>query len=341
MPAQSHYASLARQWELLQSIPRKQPGKTVLELKQALADAGYSVDKRTVQRDLTDLFLIFPLRCNDDAEPYQWHWLEGKQLELPAIDVSEAQILLLVKDLLKPLVPSSLWNSLDNRFATATRKLEALAKDNALARWSDKVRAVPNALPLLPPSIDPMVLATAQEALMMERQLTVMYHGFGATTPKEQTLHPLALLQCGPVTYLVATAFDYDDPRLYALHRIHRAGLLESSIRKPPSFTLDSYIANGAPQFGSGEHIQLEAKVITGLGTILSETPLSPDMQLTHTDEDWWTLTASVQDTWQLRWWILSQGADIVVRKPKALRRDLMSQLKASLDNYRDRAINR
>jgi len=341
MPALSHHATLARQWDLLRRLPAKAPGKTVLELKRELESTGFVVTKRTVQRDLDDLSLIFPLQCNDQGMPHGWHWMEGKQLELPAIDVSEAQTLLLVKDLLKPLVPRALWDSLDNRFATASRKLDVLAKDNALARWPDKVRAVPNALPLLPPHIDPIVLSFVQEALLNERQCEVNYLGFGAESTNQQTLHPLALLQRGPVTYLVAMAFDYQDPRLYVLHRIKKAELIDKPARRPKQFDLDKYIATGAPQFGSGEPIALEAKIGDSLAKVLLETPLSLDMTLERMSEDWWTLSASVQDTWQLRWWILSQGCEILVRQPKALRRDIMKELNASLDNYRDRALNR
>lgn len=44
----------------------------------------------------------------------------------------------------------------------------------------------------------------------------------GAKAASTYHLHPLALVVRGPVTYLVATASDYPDVRLYALHRIQR-----------------------------------------------------------------------------------------------------------------------
>lgn len=46
-------------------------------------------------------------------------------------------------------------------------------------------------------------------------------------------------------------------------------------------------------------------------------------------------LTASVTDTWQLRWWILSQGADIEVIKPVAFRRDIIDEIDAMADRYK------
>ncbi|MEB3903108.1 WYL domain-containing protein, partial [Pseudomonas putida] len=39
-----------------------------------LRDVGFSVSKRTIERDLNELSLIFPLERNDKSIPYGWHW---------------------------------------------------------------------------------------------------------------------------------------------------------------------------------------------------------------------------------------------------------------------------
>jgi hypothetical protein len=35
---------------------------------------GFTVSKRTVERDLNELSLIFPLERNDKSIPFGWHW---------------------------------------------------------------------------------------------------------------------------------------------------------------------------------------------------------------------------------------------------------------------------
>lgn len=189
MPQQSNADTLSRQWELIQHIPAKAPGKTVLELKAELAEAGFEVAKRTVQRDLDDLSRLFPLQCNDKGSPYGWHWQEAFSMEFPALSVSDAQSLMLIKDLLRPLVPQAIARTLDNRFDTAKRMLESLAGSNILARWPEKVRAVPNALALLPPTVAPAVLSTLQEAVLHERQCDVLYQKPHDDVPGSQTLN--------------------------------------------------------------------------------------------------------------------------------------------------------
>lgn len=341
MPALTNGSTIARQWELLKLLPAKPPGLTVLQLHTELARHGYVVAKRTVQRDLTELSCLFPLVSNGETSPQGWHWLDGAAVQLPAISIADAQSLLLVKDVLKPLVPHTLWASLDQRIEIASRKLESLSNTNAVARWTKKVRAVPSALSLLPPQIDSDVLSAIQAALLQEQPCNVMYQAFGADSAKQLTLHPLGLIQRGPVTYLAATAYDYDSPRLYAMHRMQQASLSNTPLKTPPNFDLDNYVATGAPQFGSGEQIVLQARITNALAFILSETPIAPDQELLGFGENWWCLTATVLDTWQLRWWLKSQGEDIVVRQPKSLRQDLMRELRVTLDNYRDRKLNR
>lgn len=62
----------------------------------------------------------------------------------------------------------------------------------------------------------------------------------------------------------------------------------------------------------------------------MRETPLSSNMRL-EPEEDGHRLTATVQDSWQLRWWLLSQAGSIAVREPVALREELIRQLETGL----------
>ncbi len=67
--------------------------------------------------------------------------------------------------------------------------------------------------------------------------------------------------------------------------------------------------------------VTLKAKVNRNVGTILGETPLEPKQELGEEVEDVWrTVSARVRDTWQLRWWILSEGDRMVIDSPPAIR---------------------
>jgi predicted DNA-binding transcriptional regulator YafY len=302
-------------------------------LQEQLHKIGYNVVKRTVERDLLELSKPFPILCNDKGKPYGWYWSPGASSNLPAITLAEALSLRLVEDLLKPLLPQAILTSLQAHFNQAQAKLKALQQDNAVAHWQDKVRHVSPALPLLPPSIDAEVLDLVQQALLYDQQIEVDYETAHAGKQSRQTLHPLALIQRGPITYLVATAFKYQDIRLYALHRMYNATSSDQRVKRPADFDLDAYIAGGALQFGCGDNICLKAKIWDGLAHILQETPLSVDQQIQQ-DDSTFVLTATVADSWQLRWWIMSQGDGIEVIEPVMLREEIANSLKMAAEHY-------
>jgi predicted DNA-binding transcriptional regulator YafY len=332
MPRATTNATLARQWELLRLVPGRPPGKTVRQLVDGLGAAGYAVTKRTVERDLADLAEIFPLQCNAISKPYGWYWEKGAQLEIPGMDLDEALSLGLLEEVLRPLVPESFVRGLEGRFEEARRKLASLA-GNERADWSERVRYVPPGLTFLPPVVVPSILRELQEALLHSQQLRVVYRSAEAREGRELVLHPLALLQQGVRTYLVASTFDYGKPLLYAVHRIESAEVLDVPARRPEGFTLDRFLDRGGAQFGAGKTVTLKADLSESLARLLEETPLSRDQRITKGKQGP-RLTATVFDSWQLRFWILSQGPDLVVRQPMALRRELMERIEAMRAAY-------
>ncbi len=334
MPKKSHHQAIGRLLEILKRLPTRGAGISARELTDWLTDEGFEVSKRTVERDLSALAVHFQLVYNDKSVPYGWRWMSDAVTEFPALTVADAMSLHLVEDLLAPLLPAALLESLRPRFRQARKKLDSLAKEHPNSRWLDKVRHVPPTLPLLPPKIVEGVLATMQEGLLADRQLEIAYQRPGDEEAMALRLHPLGLVQRGPVTYLVATAFTYTDVRLYAIHRITGASVLTEPAHRPDGFSLDEYIAQGALQFGDGRTIRLKARVSPWLADILTETPLTADQRLEPIGEEL-RLTATITDSWQLRWWILSQGQGITVLEPEEVRKEIAEELEKSELNYK------
>ena len=109
--------------------------------------------------------------------------------------------------------------------------------------------------------------------------------------------------------------------------------MLDEPVKRPKGYSLDAFIDSGAAQFGSGETITLKARVSDDLARLLEETPISKDQKITRRSGVH-TLTATVHDSWQLHFWLLSQGAAITVEKPVALRKRIVSCLEETLANY-------
>ncbi|MDR0771210.1 MAG: WYL domain-containing protein [Burkholderiales bacterium] len=314
-------------------LPGKGPGLTAREIAEQLKALGFEVTKRTVERDLNDLSGLFGIICNNKSTPYGWHWMPKESLTLPALSITDAVSFKLLEELLRPLLPSAILDVLDIRFRKAQDKLSALAKENPNARWVEKVRYVPPALSLLPPEIKEGILEAVQNALLSDKQIEVEYLKLGEKKKSALRLHPLGLVQRGSVTYLVATAFDYTDVRLYAVHRVWEVKFTDEAVKRPKGFKLDHYIEEGALQFGESKKIIFKAKVSEELAAILVETPLSEDQKLKQVNGEY-NLTAAVVDSWQLEWWVLSQAARITVVAPKELRRRIAEELTEAVKGY-------
>jgi len=334
MPKSSVYNAIARQWELLKNLPTRGPGITAGGLTVRLRDLGFKVTKRSIERDLIELSGLFPIRCNDASKPYGWLWTQDHALDLPGLDFTEAVSLVLVEELLKKLAPVSLLRVLEPKFRQARQKLGSLP-GNRYTQWTDRVRYVPTSLPFISPRVEPRVLETVQEAILQQRQLQLGYSGPDDAGARKLTLHPLAFVQGGPIAYLVATAFGYSDPRLYALHRIRSAQLTKEPSNRPDGFSLDAFLAEGGMQFGDAGVIRLEAVVSNKLACYLAESPLTKDQKLIPHGKDRHLLSATIKDSWQLHFWILSQGAEITVVHPEELREYIRGNLQAALEGYR------
>lgn len=331
MPSAKTHTAVNRQWELLKLIPPRGT-ITVTALFEKLADNGFKVDRRTVQRDLNDLSRMFPL-VDDGVQPPNWSWMPGAGLDLQGITLPEAVSLSLVEDAVRPLLPASMLAVLEPRFEHAREKLKHLQSGHPDARWPNKVASVRADFNLQQPQINPQILKLIQQALIEETQVRSKYYSAHSDKLRELTLNPLAIVQRGQVTYLIATADGYTDVRQYAMHRFHEAEKLEASCQGLQDFDLQAYLNSDALQFGKLEKISLKAWVSAHQARLIGETPLSEDMQLTQQD-DGFVVEATVSNTWQLQWWILSQGAGIVVHEPLVLRQKISEMLRQAASAY-------
>lgn len=327
--------TLLRQWQTLRMIPRHPRKVTATELCESLKQDGFAVGKRTVERDLQSLAVIFPLVSDERSKPYGWCWQkDAPAFDLPGISNSEAITLLLAKEHLRNLLPASTIAQLQPYFGLAEQKLAALEQHTGIADWQHKVRVIPPTQSLLSPKIDEAVQATLHEALLQERQCSVTYQKREATEPETYPVHALGLVQRGQVLYLVCTIRTYPHIRILALHRILAADLLTDAISLPDNFDLDEYIASGALGWFPKETIHLTAIFTAEVAAHLYETPLSEDQMMTVLPDGRIQLMATVQETLQLRWWLQGFGEAVEVVKPVHLRRQIAESIHHLAERY-------
>ena len=297
--------TLLRTLVLLRLIPRAPASISTPKLWQALADEGFDITLRSLQRDLFALLHgPFHLECSKDHDdeairkqrPYRWSYQAHVRPGLPAITTAEALAMRVSEEHLRHLLPPGVLNLLEPHFAEARQALQT-RKGNTHGRWAQRVRSLPNGKALLPASVDSEVWEKAATALLEQKQLQVDYFSRVKSEVKSMTLHPKGLASRGPATYLIASVGNYSDIRHFALHRIQAAEVLDATARDD-DFDMDAYLPTAAftPRQGTGL-VELVADVHPDIAGIFQETPVSEDQTLEPIpDSEWVRLTASVAD---------------------------------------------
>lgn len=325
------------QLELLRLLPTDPPGRSHEDLHDELAVLGFDKTLRTVQRTLSGLEDL-GLQRTVSGKVHYWHWpVQYRSLEKHVLTTAEAVSLRLIEQIVSPLLPESLRQVLDGRFATAREKLDQLRKMNRRVDWPEKIASIPGHFSLQPPRIDPDVLRSVQEALLEGREIEIDYQSLKDQEPRRRRLHPRALIQAGSVTYLVATVPDSkkdpDRPIQYRIDRISKVIISTRPVARS-SFDLKQYLADEEEKVGSREMIRLELWVSPRLAAILKGTALAGDQELKET-ADGAIVMGTVRNTLRLQQWLLGHREHLEVRKPAVLRRWMAEKLAAALARYR------
>jgi predicted DNA-binding transcriptional regulator YafY len=316
--------TILRQWFLLRFIPREPNAIGTAELTRKLRDEGYRMDVRTIQRDLEKLCTLFPLTCSTQGKANRWFWpKEAQVMDLPGMDPPTALAFRLAEEHLLPLLPRTTLKYLEPHFRRARALLEPTAQ-SSLGLWPDKVYRVGRGPHLPPPPIAPEVHDAVCQALLHGKQLTLRYRAKEAQETKTYPVHPLGLVFREGLVYLVCTVKDYTDPRHLPLHRMLSAKVQDEMARRPAKFDLRAYVEEQAELAYpvTRERVRLRALFEAQAAFHLSERPLAKDQQLKPQPDGRVLLTATVQETLELRWWLLGFGEKVEVLEPASLRKE-------------------
>ena len=320
---------------ILQCIPAHPARKTTTRILAELRakDPEFNVSARSMQRSLEQLSARFPITCETVGRTNHWYWIDSHAMtQLPAMTEHTAFALRLANEYLRPLMPPATLRLLDGYFKHANR----LLKGSALGRWANRARIVARGPALTPPPVREDVQRAAYDALLNSRRLEISYRSRSQGRPQQLSLNPLGLVFRETVAYLVATAWDYDDVRHYALHRMSKPRLLNEPARTPPGFRLASHIHDEL-RFSyplAREKIALRVAVAQEVAAHLAERRLSGDQRITLHADGRVLVEASVADTQELRWWLLGFGSAVEVLSPASLREEFAGHARAMQTMY-------
>jgi len=325
--------TLVRQWQLLRMIPRHPAKISPAELVNRLNEMEFHVYPRKIQRDLNLLATLFPIESDTRSKPYGWYWPKNVQsMDVPGMDSHTALAFWLAKQHLEALLPTATAQKLQSHFKTAAQVLDTVSNNKGTNAWREKVRVLQRGPARHAPAVESDIQHEVYDALLLNRRLNVTYQPRWQEESKEYEINPLGLVFKDGITYLVCSMWDYTDIRLLTLHRMLAAQALDIPSTTPDGFVLDDYIASGELDFAVGGDIKLKAVISENLAFHLDERPLSDDQSIEEQEDEELLLTATVQDTNELRWWLLGFGDQVEVLEPAEFR-DYFAKIVSNMAN--------
>jgi predicted DNA-binding transcriptional regulator YafY len=188
--------------------------------------------------------------------------------------------------------------------------------------WSKREEAVPF-LPVL------------QEALWLERKLSIKYERGGNFEPVERLLSPLGLVAKGSVWYLVASVDD--SVRSYRVSRIAGAEILNEPATIPADFNLADYWQQSASTFKSNVPNYLATFLVSP--AVILRLPFAGRFarvnETEETDARGWRKVHVGFDVEEMACeYAVSFGPNLEVVEPTELREKVVAMTKATLEFY-------
>ena len=311
-----------RQIAMLELIPRS-PRKTYTrEIKDKLADRGFEIDERSIQRDLVALERTLPLVCDSRDKPYGWSWAKSSEgIQAPAMDPVEALTLSLAEQYLEPLMPKASYKRIGIFFDRANAVLKEQSP-KLINRWRQRVRVLPEMLRFKKPKINNGVEQALYEAAFEGKQIKAQYRKRGESRSNLRHIHPLGIVMKGSINYLICVMDeDKKNPRYLPMHRFLQVEVLNKKVKEPEDFNLDEFThTNNLSYEYSKELYTFKAVFDNTAAAHLIETPLNSSQKTKRLQDGRLLISARMTDTLQFEQWLMSFGSDVEILAPNKLR---------------------
>lgn len=318
-----------RQWTILKDIESARTGVTIHDLAGKVG-----VSTRTIRRDLTALqeagFSLFDEGAELDTKRWKLNSQPFKGLQV-GLGVQDVAALYLSRSIVEALTA---WPLLDELRA-ALEKIESAL--------NPKMKEFLSALPeVVEAKAAPRTGRGAQlaastralvDAIRDRRVCTMRYFSAGSQATKSYEIHPYRLSLAQGGVYLSAWVPKYDQFRTFAIERIEKLSVSESTFRRVKELPADVFGSSLGVFSAEPERIELEfaARVKPW---VLGRT-WHASQHFEERPDGALRMTLDVSNDWALRSWVLGFGADVIVISPAALARSIKETLGTAAAQYR------
>lgn len=303
--------------------------------------SGFDVSLRTVQRYLEQCENFFTGVRRDEGKPAGWWWEESALDDELHLSKEAAMALCLAEANLRHLIPSAELKHLSSLFQHARKVIEHGDGKSKYKKMLDRIWIFPRGLQLIAPKIDSRIFDRVMECVLESREITVKYRKPSEHEARTRKLRPLGIVERSGVYHLVASEQFSDVPKNWVLHRLEslEAG---SYFSFPKGFKISEYAESGSlNKCFEPRKIDVHLQFSASAGAHLLESRLSANQVAQKNTDGTIDVKASVENSIELRWWIMSMANECVVLAPKSLKDEIHSKLNDAIALYAGRVGRR
>lgn len=315
----------------------KPEGATIKEMAEHL-----EVDRRTVYR-MIELIEEFGFPLYDEIPPLEkekrWKFEESYLKKLPNIKLPDLNLTLsetLSLYLLKGEESLFQHTDIEKYINAAFGKLSLFVSEDIVKQLKG-IRAlfIPSSKFAKDYTGKEEIIERLMHAMLQKKTCEVTYHSFYDDQMKTFKVDPLHFFEHAGGLYLFVNATTYNEIRTLAVERIQEITPTNSTFGCPSHF-------NPEEALGSAFDIVYDDPIKVTIW-------FSPD-QARYIKERKWSRTQKIEDQedgsiilsmntsgwWDVKKWVLSYGAEAEVLEPEKLRKEIIEELKAATENYKE-----
>ncbi|HJV76103.1 MAG TPA: WYL domain-containing protein [Noviherbaspirillum sp.] len=353
--------TLVRRMKILSLLPvqrRGNKGRSAREICTLLKSTKYAAGIRTIERDLLAMssdetvwrevgIELLHQEDEEDGRTTCWsHSPKSKALLFQAMSEEDAAMLALLDQELKFLLPPSVAQSFQHYLDQANEVLSRSPTRGA-GRFKDRMRAIPDGPPRVPPEINMDHVHEISDALFHEEQLDMTYHASKNDSVNNYRLHPIGLLHKGIYYYLVAMkdriiSGGDGTPQTFRVDRILTIKRRAYDLVERGLPSLDDAIRAGVAQVSDGKMIAIQLHIRQGEETKWVRNrfvgaPLSVDQSITPLPDGSFVLSATVRNSRELVNLLQEVAHYVDVLEPVSLREKIDSFVEQAVALRRNR----
>ncbi len=325
MPGES---PLVRQWILLRTLCARRYGATVAEMIEEMG-----VSDKTVRRDLETFQKAgFPLEeIVGDHGLKRWRVDPAKTQPGLTFTFDEAIALYLGRHLMEPLAGTLFWEASQRAF----KKIRATLGTSA-QRYVEKFGTMFHQT--MVGASDYSKKADVIDELMIgiedRRAVFLTYQSLKATEPVTYDVYPYGLTYHRGSLYVIGWAPDHEEIRHWKVDRIEDAEATQLQFNRPEDFDLHEHLAKSFGVYHGDGNVHVKVRFSAAVARYVEESKWHESQKLTGQKDGSVIAEFDLDDTEEIKRWILSFGRHAEAIEPEDLRQQIIDELGTLANRY-------